>query len=269
MTQAQTRVQDTYTFKKGFSRSVSADNNRQKETKECKKEKTFKEERAIRHMELTEKIKETKNMIRYKTLRRDKCSAVKEWKACETLSGEIGKLLSEKGQLERELALLERKQKKSQWYEKRASSETTSNETKKSKSSTSSATTNKNAKQSSVDIRSAFGINTEISGSTTSPVVETAAVAITATTSSQGCVVSSEGSLSAEIFDGDNTCTRDTQFKANVSCESVTKVPPKCSMAETTNIDMQSEGQVDDAVASASLSSQGPDVTMKSTDEDF
>lgn len=131
MTQAQTRVQDTYTFKKGFFRSVSADNNRQKETKECKKEKTFKEERAIRHMELTEKIKETKNMIRYKTLRRDKCSAVKEWKACETLSGEIGKLLSEKGQLERELALLERKQKKSQWYEKRASSETTSNEKKK------------------------------------------------------------------------------------------------------------------------------------------
>ena len=81
-------------------------------------------------MELTEKIKETKNMIRYKTLR-DKCSAVKEWKACETLSGEIGKLLSEKGQLEKELALLERKQKKSQWHEKRASSETTSNEKKK------------------------------------------------------------------------------------------------------------------------------------------
>ncbi|XP_068739378.1 uncharacterized protein PF3D7_1120000-like [Montipora capricornis] len=123
MKQAQAQVQKTYTFKKGYSRSASADNNQQKKTETCKQEKTFKEERAIRHMELTEKIKETKNMIRYKTLRRDKCASAKEWKACEMLSDEIKKLLSEKGQLERELVLLVRKQKKNQWWEKTGSSE--------------------------------------------------------------------------------------------------------------------------------------------------
>lgn len=48
-------------------------------------------------MELIEKIKEIKNMIRYKILRRDKCVFVKEWKVCETLSDKIKKLLLEKG----------------------------------------------------------------------------------------------------------------------------------------------------------------------------
>ena len=96
-------------------------------------------QRAIRHMELTEKIKETKNMIRYKTLRRDKCASAKEWKACETLSDEIKKLLSEKGQLERDLVLLVRKQKKNQWWEMTGSSETTS----KKKTANSSETTSK------------------------------------------------------------------------------------------------------------------------------
>lgn len=126
MTRAQTHVRDTYTFKKGFSRSVSADTNCQKETKECKKREDIQRGKGHQAYGVDRKIKETKNRVRYKTLRRDKCSSVKEWKACEALSGEIGKLLSEKDQLERELALLERKQK-SKWYmyEKRASSETT------------------------------------------------------------------------------------------------------------------------------------------------
>ena len=56
MKQAQAQVQTTYTFKKGYSRSAYADNNQQKKTETCKQEKTFKAERAIRHMELTEKI---------------------------------------------------------------------------------------------------------------------------------------------------------------------------------------------------------------------
>lgn len=143
MKQAQAQVQKTYTFKKGYSRSASADNNQQKKTETCKQKETFKEERAIRHMELTEKIKETKNMIRYKTLRQDKCASAKEWKTCETLSDEIKKLLSEKGQLEIELVLLERKQKKIQWWEKTGSFETTS---KKKKTANSSETTSKKKK---------------------------------------------------------------------------------------------------------------------------
>ena len=71
------------------------------------------------------------------------------------LSDEIKKLLSEKGQLERELVLLELKQKKNQWWEKTGSSETTS---KKKKTANSSETTSKKKKLSSQnDIRNALG----------------------------------------------------------------------------------------------------------------
>lgn len=55
-----------------------------------------------------EKISE-KELISFKTLRRDKCTSVKDSKMCETFS-KISKMLSQKGQLEREVTARQKKE---------------------------------------------------------------------------------------------------------------------------------------------------------------
>lgn len=200
--EAQKTARESYHFKKGFSRSVSAES-QNKENPESKQSKTFKEERAMRLKELHEKISETKNMISYKMLRREKCAAVREWKTCETLSTEISKLLSQKGQLEREVLLLNKKEKKSHWYEKRKSTETSANKEKRAKTATSTATTSKQGKETTVDIRSALRIEKKAlapMSSVSSVVVTETTKATTATSQnvvlsgecSQGCSVTSK-----------------------------------------------------------------------------
>lgn len=232
MTQAQKIVRESYSFKKGFSRSKFADNHT-KENTEVKKNKTFKEERALKLNELKEKMSEVKKMISFKTLRRDKCASVKEWKTCETLSGDISKLLSEKSQLEREVLLLERKEKKSKWYQKRRSSESSTKISKKVKSSavttsTSTITTSTPGKGSAVDITNAFSIRKN--GNT--------------------CNAGSEYITAATTTASESEEIKETQItaKTSIECNEAGKTLTKpCSVAEksiittTLSLDVESE----------------------------
>lgn len=119
--QAKVREDGYFVFKKGFSRSLSANG---KPNPEPKRKKQFKEERIVRMKEVNDNISEIKKMIVYKEQRRNKCVTTKEWHTCETISTEIRKLVSEKSELERERLLLARKEKKADWYQKRKASET-------------------------------------------------------------------------------------------------------------------------------------------------
>lgn len=237
MDQAQTTVRSSYAFKKGFSRSTSVDN-KQSEGKKRKHEKTFKEDRAIRRIELTEKIKETKNMIRFKTLRRDKCSAVKEWKVCEKLSAEIAKLLSEKGQLERELALIERKEQKSKWHEQRKASGKNAEKGKSLES----------AKHGtpSVNIRNILGAHSQ--GNKT-----------TITTNSTTVILTSESCSSQESKNTDNVMQDNAlQLQLPVNHpESLTKLSSKSSFGD-------SEKKIKDQIE---FSTHVPDNTLPQVSE--
>jgi hypothetical protein len=121
--QAKVREDGNFVFKKGFSRSISATSDG-KTNSSAKRKKHFQEERSIRMKEMNNSISEIEKMIVYKEQRRNKCITTKEWNTCEAISTEIRKLMSEKGELERERLLLCRKEKKAQWYQKRKTSET-------------------------------------------------------------------------------------------------------------------------------------------------
>jgi hypothetical protein len=226
MTQAQANVRDTYHFKKGFSRSKVSDPASKEVHTEPKKVKTFKEERDIKMKELRDQLSEIKKMVSFKMSRRDKCASVKEWKTCETISTEIRKLLSQKGEIERELLILERKENKSQWYSKRKALEIDENKEERVKKPKSTSTTTTQDKGSTVDIRSAFRI--EKDGSDTSKVVmstvETATTKAIAS-ATQSLVVSSV--VSSECITS----------KVQIECDGATK--RKCDDASTLVIEDQ------------------------------
>ena len=63
-------------------------------------------------------LQSTEDQIRIKQRRIQKLENTNEFNKCDELSSEKRELLKEKGQIESQLALLERKEAKSRWYKK-------------------------------------------------------------------------------------------------------------------------------------------------------
>ena len=103
-----------YCYKKGKSRSkrLSSDD-------ECslnKRSKITKEIRLARIAELQEQIKDKKEQVEYKELRREAAKNVHNYKECDKLTEQISILKADRRRLELELTALTKKQKKSEWY---------------------------------------------------------------------------------------------------------------------------------------------------------
>jgi len=110
-------LQSGYQFRKGHSRSKKLAGNEPKP----KKLKVDKDLRAKRIQELKEDIKDCKQRIDFKEKRCEAASAVKNYKACDSLTEEIVALKARRREFEAELKLFERKEQKSKWYHRRKS----------------------------------------------------------------------------------------------------------------------------------------------------
>ena len=109
-------LQSGYQFRKGHSRSKKLAGNEPKP----KKLKVDKDLRAKRIQELKEDIKDCKQRIDFKEKRCEAASAMKNYKACDSLT-EIVALKARRREFEAELKLFERKEQKSKWYHRRKS----------------------------------------------------------------------------------------------------------------------------------------------------
>ena len=118
-----------YEFKKGFSRSStgsscssegkSPDGSKEEKQKLKRKNITSQErQKAIANIRAL--LQSTEDQIRIKQQRIQKLKTTNKFKKCDELSGEIRALLREKGQLESQLALLQRKEAQSRWYRKQS-----------------------------------------------------------------------------------------------------------------------------------------------------
>ena len=102
-----------YGYKKGKSRSkrLTAD-----EGSPQKRAKINRDFRLARIAELQEQIKDKKEQLEFKELRRDAAKNVHHYKECDKLTEQMAELKAGRRQLEQELAALTKKQKKSEWY---------------------------------------------------------------------------------------------------------------------------------------------------------
>lgn len=64
-------------------------------------------------------LKSTEDHIRLKQLRISKLKTMGDFKRCDAVSAELRELFKEKGRIESQLAVLQRKESKSHWYMKK------------------------------------------------------------------------------------------------------------------------------------------------------
>ena len=116
-------MRSTYTFKKGYSRS-STSSNSDSETlpPKLKRAKSDIEERKKEVDNLTSVIENVKSHLQIKQKRLEKAKSVKDFKQCDQLTLEIRTLLKEKGDHEKQLTAIQKKEAKSLWYHKTKSS---------------------------------------------------------------------------------------------------------------------------------------------------
>lgn len=116
-------MRSTYTFKKGYSRS-STSSNSDSETPppKLKRAKTDIEERKKEVDNLTSLIENVKSHLQIKQKRLEKAKSVKDFKQCDQLTLEIRTLLKEKGDHEKQLTAIQKKEAKSLWHHKTKSS---------------------------------------------------------------------------------------------------------------------------------------------------
>lgn len=122
--QAQSKVKDEgYKFKKGFSRSSQGSSGSSSEGKQSDNGKTEKkvlaEERRQDIATNQALLKSTEDHIRLKQLRISKLKTMGDFKRCDAVSVELRELFKEKGRIESQLAVLQRKESKSHWYMKK------------------------------------------------------------------------------------------------------------------------------------------------------
>lgn len=109
-------IQGGYQFKKGHSRSKKVVRAGESLPKKQKIDKAL---RAQRIQELNEDINDCNSRITFKEKRCDAASAVQNYKTCDNLTEEIVHLKARRRQLQAELNIYERKERKSKWYVKR------------------------------------------------------------------------------------------------------------------------------------------------------
>ena len=121
--EARTRVNETYDFKKGKSRSKRYAPAVQSTSKRPKLDQTA---RLARMSVLEQDIKNIEDRISYKQKRRQVAEDTRNYRACDELTEEIGELMKNKRELTQELSILSKKDKQSQRYFKRKSSSSAS-----------------------------------------------------------------------------------------------------------------------------------------------
>lgn len=112
-----------YKFKKGYSRSKrsssgTSDENGNDEGR--KRTKIDKEERDREMTHIKTLLSNIEDQIRIKQLRLDKAKTVKDYKSCDELSVAIRGLLREKFDCEKQLSVFQKKEAKSNWYQRRS-----------------------------------------------------------------------------------------------------------------------------------------------------
>ena len=122
--QARNRVRDEgYKYKKGFYRSSQGSSGSSSEEKQSDMERHRKnvmaEERRQAIATNQALLKSTEDQIRLKQLRINKLKTINDYKKCVEVSTELRELLKEKGRIESQLAVFQRKEGKSQWYQKK------------------------------------------------------------------------------------------------------------------------------------------------------
>lgn len=128
--QARNKVRDEgYKFQKGLSRSSQGSSgssseekqsdDREAQKKELKRKNVMAEERRQTIATNQALLKVTEDQIRLKQLRINKLRTLNDYKKCDEVSTELRELLKEKGRIESQLAVLQRKEGKSQWYQKK------------------------------------------------------------------------------------------------------------------------------------------------------
>ena len=138
-----------YQFKKGFSRSKHARDQTSKVANNVpSRQNTCSDDRRARIVQLTEQIKEVEHQIMVKEKCKVKPESVHDYLLCDRMSSEKRKLLQEQATVENELKLIQRKEKKSQWYHQKP---TTGKTTPKSNEISS-----KNKNQSQQNLRTIF-----------------------------------------------------------------------------------------------------------------
>ena len=112
-----------YKLKKGYSRSKrsssgTSDENGNDEGR--KRTQIDKEERDREMTHIKTLLSNTEGQIRIKQLRLNKAKTVKDYKSCDELSVAIRGLLREKFDCEKQLSVFQKKEAKSNWYQKRS-----------------------------------------------------------------------------------------------------------------------------------------------------
>jgi hypothetical protein len=118
---------DGYEYKKGFSRSVSSSSSsggddhagKKDLDKSAKRKHMDAEERKKAITNIKALIESTNDHIRIKQQRIQKLKTCNDFKQCDVVSNETTQLLKQKYEYEGQLAYLERKEAKSQWYKKK------------------------------------------------------------------------------------------------------------------------------------------------------
>ena len=112
---AREKVDSTYSFKKGKSRAKKY----LTLSSAPKRRKLNKEYREQRMKELQEELQNVRERVEYKEKRRRTSEDMRNYKACEEITEEIGELKKKRQGLQAELTALEKRDKKSKWYQKR------------------------------------------------------------------------------------------------------------------------------------------------------
>ncbi len=113
-----------YNYKKGFSRGKSQSSSIS-EAESFPKEKRAKfdsDQRKSEREHISNLIDNLKSHMKIKEARINKPKAIQDYKLCDQLSTKIRQLLKNKGEYERQLSAIERKEKKSSWDRKKSKS---------------------------------------------------------------------------------------------------------------------------------------------------
>ena len=111
-----------FQFRKGYSRSKSekrsnGNNGTESSSDESvKRVKVDKEEREREMLNIKQMLASVEDQIRIKQIRIDKAKTVKDFKLCDQLSENVRSLLREKHEFEKQLAIFQKMEAKSQWY---------------------------------------------------------------------------------------------------------------------------------------------------------
>ena len=106
---------DGYLFAKGKSRSCSSQSESDDSSK-AKRQTTDADQQAREITLLKENLSTLESRLKYKQQMIDKARSVSNYKQCDEISADIIDVRKEKRNVERQLASIEKKQAKSEWY---------------------------------------------------------------------------------------------------------------------------------------------------------